>query len=833
MDTKAVLKNGLWLVLTSATLIATSACAAGTNALAVNVKSQQTLSVDDARHLLSRTGIGVSPTQLKRYSQLTRHEAIDSIMADFKTQPDTDMPDWVNQPLPHYHARADMSANDRALFNNERDSELAQLKQWWTLEMLQTSSPQTERMVVFWHDVFATSYYDTDHQSLAMARQNQTFRRLGMGSWSELLKAMIRDSALLEFLNAGSNHKDSPNENLARELLELFTLGEGNYSEFTVKEAARALTGHDTERSHNLAFYVKTWQQDRGVKNLFGISAPHTGDDLIDQILKQPEAARYLSTRFWNAYISDAEPDPAWLDHIARVFRESNYQIRVLYKEMLASDAFWSAEHRGAMIKSPVDIIVGTSRSLEYPKYLWHQVSGWLASLDMELFAPPNVSGWSEGGAYVTPGRLLNRIKVVDDLVFTSAATDQLHSVQAMNPMMSANGQQEARVKVRLAAEDYQGPVRYQVELFNARKPLWRGPETVFKFGHDTEKLGRLGNRNDAAWVTEAVEAPKDLIDQATHMTVSFLNDAAGPGGDRNLYVDGVEVDKQWFSSTRAKQTSACEPDLAADSGRLYCEGSLRFSIKPDAIDEVIEQPVWSASAVHVEWARHDISTEFQSAYITLDHFKTPDRYFHNFQFGLISSGQEPIRLQVDTFGCWPSCVSMWPECSWVDEHFSPKQTLAFPLRAKSDSFWSSNDNLACHRSGLEASDRRMIDVLWHNAATLLVLADKTPRAARFEPTLKKMLKKLNTTQVSLGESIYSQTAPANINVDARYLPNVRPRSTLAADMPAISSLDELTNALSESSISLSSLLVPDVPGINLSNASLDTLVKNPAFQIK
>jgi len=229
------------------------------------------LSLDDTRHLLSRTGIGVAPAELLRYSKLNREQAIDTLLSEFITEPVTPMPFWTEQALPAYHARKDMTANTRAMFNSSRDAELSQLRQWWTLEMLQTPSPQTERMVLFWHDLFATSYYGTDKQSLAMARQNQTFRQLGLGSWRTLLKAMIKDPALLEYLDSGSNHKDSPNENLARELLELFTLGEGNYSETEVKEAARALTGHDTDRSHNLAFHLKTWQQDRGIKNLFGV----------------------------------------------------------------------------------------------------------------------------------------------------------------------------------------------------------------------------------------------------------------------------------------------------------------------------------------------------------------------------------------------------------------------------------------------------------------------------------------------------------------------------------------------------------------------------------
>jgi len=203
--------------------------------------NQIPLSLDDARHLLSRTGIGVAPVDLQRFMSMDRQQAIDTVMAEFVDVPATPMPLWTEQALPLYHARQNMDANTRATFSAARDAELAQLRQWWTIEMLQTSSPQTERMVLFWHDLFATSYYGTDQQSLAMARQNRTFRSMGMGSWEALLKAMIRDSALLEYLDSGSNHKDSPNENLARELLELFTLGEGNYEESTVREAARAI----------------------------------------------------------------------------------------------------------------------------------------------------------------------------------------------------------------------------------------------------------------------------------------------------------------------------------------------------------------------------------------------------------------------------------------------------------------------------------------------------------------------------------------------------------------------------------------------------------------
>jgi len=375
------------------------------------------LDTEDARHLLVRTGIGSSVGDVLSYTGMRRIDAVEALVAGMQTQPGIPMPEFTRRPVPHYHLRGQLGDDFRVQFNRQRNQEITRLRQWWVLNMLETTSPQTERLVLFWHDLFATNYRNTNRQSLAMARQNQTFRQLGFGSWEQLLKQMIRDAALLDFLDANSNHRKSPNENLARELLELFTLGEGAYSEATVREAARSLTGYSTHLFHNLEFRLRTGVQDRDEKILFGQRGSFDADDLVEIILQQPAAARFLATRFWHAFVADTEPETDWLDWQAEQFRRSDYDISELYRHVLLSDAFWDERYRAAMVKSPVDLLVGTARTLEYPKHQWRKMPRQLARLGMNLFAPPDVSGWSEGAGFISAGRLLERYKAVRKLL--------------------------------------------------------------------------------------------------------------------------------------------------------------------------------------------------------------------------------------------------------------------------------------------------------------------------------------------------------------------------------------------------------------------------------
>jgi len=287
----------------------------------------ENLSAADARHLLSRTGFDASPEAQLAFSGVTRSEAIDTLMQGFRTEPHLAMPRWTQAPAPQFWAKRDLTVEARRRFDRTRDAELAELRQWWVDEMLTTPSPQTERMVLFWHDHFATAYQGVNRQSISMARQNQTFRELGMGDFRTLLQAMIRDPALLNYLDNNSNQRAKPNENFARELLELFTLGEGAYDEFTVREAARALTGYSFSQVQNLSFQFQQANHDSNEKNLFGTTGQLNGDDLINLLLQQPALDKHIATRFWHWLVSDQKPTSVELSFLAQSFRQSGHRL--------------------------------------------------------------------------------------------------------------------------------------------------------------------------------------------------------------------------------------------------------------------------------------------------------------------------------------------------------------------------------------------------------------------------------------------------------------------------------------------------------------------------
>ena len=824
-----------------------------------NTELARLMTDEDARHLLVRTGIGAAPSDIRELRGLTRQQAIDFLLDGFQRESEIAMPDWVNAPLPHYHARQDMDDNARARFNAERDAELSQLRQWWVMTMLETSSPQTERMVLFWHDLFATSYGDTDRQSLAMARQNQTFRRLGMGSWDTLLKAMIRDPALLEFLDSGSNHKEAPNENLARELLELFILGEGNYSEEDVKNAARALTGHDVSRIRNLSFRRKSWVQDRGDKTLFGVTGQHDGDALINLALAQPAAAEFLVVKFWHAFIADAAPQKAWVDHYAARFRQSEFRIDRLYRDVLESRAFWHEQYRGAMVKSPVDLIAGTARSLEYPKTHWREFPLWQAELGMSLFAPPNVSGWREGAAFVTTGRLLNRYRLLDALVTDTASPHGSTVAMMMDAdaeTLNAEGNapenmnmpvetspMPSHFSVRMAAEDFQGPAKFQVSLNNDNAALWTSETMSFKGGHDTEVYGRIGNQSDLSWQRLRINAPAKAIKNSNRIDIRYLNDAAGPGGDRNLYVDGVHIDEHWLPGSEATQNSDCVPALAANAWKLYCAGTLSFVRSSSSDVDSVQLPAWRAAAAHVQWANNDINNDRLTVYLTLDHLVTPSRQYHTLQFSVqfeMDKGYAQLRLE--SFGCWPDCVARWPHCAWLDDHFPDAKTLSFAWISSNDLYWKDGDGAACHLHALESNERALVATLWRSLPALVKHVAGTSRGQRFAGEIEQLNQLLEDRTLLIRNTPYHALG-GTIQVNVSYAPAQSFRELIAGPVVRVSSASMLARQMAQQQMDMRSVLTPAInvaglPALDIDKAAtateqLNAIVKHPLFQVK
>jgi uncharacterized protein (DUF1800 family) len=238
------------------------------------------LTFEQARHLLARTGFGAAPHEISDLMGLSAQQAVDQILASVTPQPSRKMPVWVNDWK--YPSNVIYPLGDTAtdLFYTQRYHDLEELIAWWLAEMFETPSPFTERMVLFWHDHFATSFSASDNAQW-IGQQNQFLRQNAVGRFEVLANGMLRDPAVLDFLSNTENHKDAPNENLGREFLELFTLGEGRgYTESDVKDVARALTGHGVNWTGSPEYKFHPDLHDDAKKVIFGQRGRFDADDL-------------------------------------------------------------------------------------------------------------------------------------------------------------------------------------------------------------------------------------------------------------------------------------------------------------------------------------------------------------------------------------------------------------------------------------------------------------------------------------------------------------------------------------------------------------------------
>ena len=374
------------------------------------------LNVSDTIHFLNRVAFGAEPNTFKKYFGKTRKAAINDVLLGIRTTPVTPLPKWTLDQAPPFWGRNDLSRSERNLFDTTRTKEFESLKRWWVNEIAQTDSPLTERLVLFWHNHFVAAYSGVNRWSISLIRQNQTFRKLGAASFKMLLTASLKDPALLNYLDNDKNRKGRPNENLGRELLELFTLGEGNFSERDVKEVSRSLTGWRIAVYKNLSFWDDNLGHDKGYKTVFGKRGRYSQEDIIELLLNHPKTSEFITEKFWKYFISETWQNKKVIKNIAKVFKESGSDVLVLLKQILGSTAFWSPKARGSIIKSPIDFVLGTVRSLRVSPRNFHLTPQILKNMGQEIFNPPNVGGWPGYSAWVTPSGIIERIKYVKDL---------------------------------------------------------------------------------------------------------------------------------------------------------------------------------------------------------------------------------------------------------------------------------------------------------------------------------------------------------------------------------------------------------------------------------
>jgi uncharacterized protein (DUF1800 family) len=368
---------------------------------------------DEARHLLSRTSFGATPFEIQAFAGQDYAGAVDRLLASVRRDAITPAPAWINEgPAELRRQQQAAQAERKAAADDKKPGVVRpvqeqgrELRNWWVEEMLVTDQPFTERMVLFWHNHFTSSFLKVRYAP-ALFRQNALFRREALGNFATLLREVARDPAMLIYLDGMRNVARQPNENFARELLELFTLGEGHYSEADIKAAARAFTGWtvDRETGH---FRNREQEHDGGEKTFLGQSGRFGGEEIVAILLRHPRTAETIVEKLWREFVSLA-PDPAEIKRLAASFRDG-YEIKPLVRAILLSAQFRDPANRGALIKSPVDLIVGTVHMLGLPVPEKTQLVRMLQGLGQTPFDPPNVKGWQGGEAWISTYTLLLR----------------------------------------------------------------------------------------------------------------------------------------------------------------------------------------------------------------------------------------------------------------------------------------------------------------------------------------------------------------------------------------------------------------------------------------
>lgn len=374
-------------------------------------------------HLLRRFGLGASEAELDFYLSGGIAGAIDKLI-NYESIPD--------EPVPLEAMRPD-----------DRNIPMPLLQLWWLLRIASSRRPLQEKMTLFWHDHFATSAQKVTG-SLIMYEQNETLRANATGRFQALLSAVSKDPAMLFWLDNQYNVKGKPNENFAREVMELFTLGIGNYSEKDVQEAARAFTGWTIRRRNlrdigdvkgklpsNVFFQFVPNLHDSGTKTILGNTGNFDGDDVLGILCGHPRTAYYLTEKIWSYFVYP-EPEKAVVERHAKKFRDSGLDIKVLLRSIMEDPLFFSDKSERAIYKNPADFCLATIRQLglgeatarafaggnqegarpRIPPILAAQQA--MKSMGMDLLFPPDVNGWDGGPSWVTSATMVERIQWAD-----------------------------------------------------------------------------------------------------------------------------------------------------------------------------------------------------------------------------------------------------------------------------------------------------------------------------------------------------------------------------------------------------------------------------------
>lgn len=412
------------------------------------------------QHLLWRAGFGPAAGQLEGlkttlplqlYKTLQQASAKVPVALDATDEALKDMA----KELQDKSMRQLMDSEDRRHFQQRSRQGIKELNLLWLDEMVSSPAQLREKMVLFWHGHFAARNLNVFYQQQML----QVVRQHALGSFRDLLHGVSKSAAMLNFLNAQQNRKGHPNENFAREVMELFTLGRGNYTEADVKEAARAFTGWGANLQGEFVF--RRFQHDNGTKTVLGKTGSFVGEDILDNLLLQKATAKYITHKIYRFFVNETvdQEKAGWL---ADRFYKSDYNIGKLLEDIFTSDWFYDEKNIGCLIKSPIELIGGIRRML--PMTIENREAQLLVQrlLGQMLFYPPNVAGWPGGKAWIDSSTLMFRIRLPqlisnDDVLNIRPKTDDDQQMGQME-----EGAFPMRLKKATGAMG--GPIRASVD---------------------------------------------------------------------------------------------------------------------------------------------------------------------------------------------------------------------------------------------------------------------------------------------------------------------------------------------------------------------------------
>lgn len=350
-------------------------------------------------HLLRRAGFGATSEEIKFYLSMGQQKAIDYLL--------------------NYES-VDDSAVEKLISDAKFPTDnVTGIISEWVLRMAFTKRPLQEKMTFFWHGHFATAIFKVKEEDL-MVKQIGTFRRLALGNFETMLLEVSKDPAMILWLDNNTNKKGQPNENYARELMELFSMGVGNYTEDDVKESARAFTGWTISR-RTREFFFDANQHDFGQKTFLRQMGSFNGDDIVRIIAGQEATSRFITKKLFE-FFAYPSPKESIVDRLAQVYLSSNYSIKAVMKEIFTSDEFYSTKAFSSLVKSPVELIIGTVKMLKAKlvsdgRSGYASIVGTMAQLGQVLYNPPSVKGWDPGLAWINSSTLLNRYNFANRLI--------------------------------------------------------------------------------------------------------------------------------------------------------------------------------------------------------------------------------------------------------------------------------------------------------------------------------------------------------------------------------------------------------------------------------